>query len=174
MGNLVRLYVFYEIRLRKLELTPGPASFTTCLGAIPLGSDTAFLDLAGSFIILTTTSYAIPFASNILSGRKYLPRGPFWMGNAGYAVNLTAVILIILFNTLFCFRKYLLILITMYFRSNCLAAYSMPTSTSSMNYNSVILAGVIALTAIWWLVHGAKNYPGPRLTHLYIDEASIG
>jgi choline transport protein len=39
-----------------------------------------------------------------------------------------------------------------------------------MNYNSVILVGVIALTTIWWIVQGAKNYPGPRLTHLYILE----
>ena len=46
----------------------------------------------------------------------------------------------------------------------------MPTSSSTMNYNSVILVGVIALTTIWWIVHGAKNYPGPRLTHLYIFE----
>lgn len=39
-----------------------------------------------------------------------------------------------------------------------------------MNYNSVILVGVVALTSIWWMVHGIRNYPGPRLTHLYIHE----
>lgn len=32
-----------------------------------------------------------------------------------------------------------------------------------MNYNSVILIGVIILTAIWWFVHGSKNYIGPKL-----------
>jgi hypothetical protein len=37
-----------------------------------------------------------------------------------------------------------------------------------MNYNSVILVGVVALTGIWWIVYGMRNYPGPRLTHLYI------
>lgn len=44
----------------------------------------------------------------------------------------------------------------------------MPTSSSTMNYNSVILVGVVALASLWWIVHGAKNYPGPRLTHLYV------
>ena len=39
-----------------------------------------------------------------------------------------------------------------------------------MNYNSVILVGVVTLTSIWWMVHGIRNYPGPRLTHLYIHE----
>jgi choline transport protein len=44
-----------------------------------------------------------------------------------------------------------------------------------MNYNSVILVGVVVLTAIWWLVYGIKYYPGPRLTHLYVhDEDSSG
>lgn len=49
-------------------------------------------------------------------------------------------------------------------------AYSIPTTSAAMNYNSVILVGVVALTSIWWLVHGIRNYAGPRLTHLYIHE----
>lgn len=36
-----------------------------------------------------------------------------------------------------------------------------------MNYNSVILVGVVALSALLWLVHGMKKYPGARLTALY-------
>jgi choline transport protein len=35
-----------------------------------------------------------------------------------------------------------------------------------MNYNSVIFVGLVALTAIWWVVHGARNYPGPHLPHM--------
>ncbi|KAK9489611.1 amino acid/polyamine transporter I [Lipomyces doorenjongii] len=122
----------------------------TGLGAIPLGSSTAFLDLTGTFVILSTVSYAIPFTSNILTGRKYLPQGPFRLGKAGCFVNGTAVVLITLFNIFYCFP------------------YSVPATTMSMNYNSVILVGVIALTGIWWIIHGLRNYPGPRLTHLYI------
>jgi len=75
------------------------------LGAIPLGSKTAFSDLAGSFIILTTTSYALAIAPHLLTGRKNIPPGPFWMGSAGFAINGIAVVLIIFFNIMFCFRR---------------------------------------------------------------------
>ena len=73
--------------------------------------------------------------SNILAG----------MGQAGYAINFTAFILIIFFNIIFCFP------------------YALPVEVTTMNYNSVILVGVAFLTAFWWLVHALKNYPGPKL-----------
>lgn len=38
-----------------------------------------------------------------------------------------------------------------------------------MNYNSVILMGVIALTGTWWLVWGLKFYPGPKIASIYGD-----
>lgn len=50
------------------------------------------------------------------------------------------------------------------------AAYAYPTDTEAMNYNSVILVGVVALSAIWWVIHARKNYPGPKVMHLYIHE----
>lgn len=77
------------------------------LGAIALGSKTAFQDLAGSFIVLSTTSYALAFAPHLLSGRKNVPPGPFWMGKFGFVVNFAAVVFIIFFNIMFCFRKLL-------------------------------------------------------------------
>ncbi|KAK3355346.1 amino acid permease-domain-containing protein [Neurospora tetraspora] len=128
------------------------ATITTALGAIPLGSHTAFINLTGSFLILTTTSYAIPFAANILTRRRYLPSAPgsFSLGKFGMPINILAVLFIVLFNILFCFP------------------YVYPTTTESMNYNSVILAGVVALTAVWWVVHARRIYPGPKVMGLYI------
>lgn len=41
-----------------------------------------------------------------------------------------------------------------------------------MNYNSVILVGVLAIALFWWLVHGIRKYPGPILTNLYIEGVS--
>lgn len=39
-----------------------------------------------------------------------------------------------------------------------------------MNYNSVILVGVVVLTAAWWLIHARKNYPGPKVMTMYVHE----
>jgi choline transport protein len=78
---------------------------TTAFGAIVLGSKTAFTDLTGSFVILTTVSYALAIGSHLFSGRKNLPRGPFWMGSLGWVINGLAVTLIIFFDIMFCFRK---------------------------------------------------------------------
>ncbi|UQC88856.1 choline transporter [Colletotrichum lupini] len=114
----------------------------TGLGAIPLGSSAAFLALASSFIILTSVSYAIPFAANMLSGRKYFPRGPFHLGKAGYIINGMAVLFIVLFDIMFCF----------------------PT----MNWSAVILVGTVAITGLWWAVHAVHHYPGPKVMDLYI------
>lgn len=39
-----------------------------------------------------------------MTGRKNVPKGPFWMGTAGFAVNAIAVVLIVFFNIMFMFR----------------------------------------------------------------------
>lgn len=49
------------------------------IGAINLGSNTAFANLASSFIILCLTSYMIAVAANVIGGRSQLPRGVFAM-----------------------------------------------------------------------------------------------
>jgi choline transport protein len=42
-----------------------------------------------------------------------------------------------------------------------------------MNYNSVILVGVVALTTAWWLLHATRHYPGPKVMHMYIHEHKL-
>jgi choline transport protein len=118
---------------------------TTAFGAITLGSQAAFSDLVGSFVILSTVSYALAIGGHLFTGRKNIKPGPFWMGNAGYYINAIAVILIVFFDVIFCFPA------------------SLPVATSTMNYNSVILVGVIAITLFWWLVHAIRKYEGPKL-----------
>ncbi|EIM81933.1 amino acid transporter, partial [Stereum hirsutum FP-91666 SS1] len=121
------------------------------LAAISLGSKTAFSDLAGSFVILSTISYLIPIAGHLLTRRRSIPRGPFWMGKYGFFVNAMAVLLIIFTNVMFCLP------------------FAMPTSEETMNYSSVIFVGLVVLIGGWWLWHGWGSYPGPKLPH--IDEA---
>jgi hypothetical protein len=40
---------------------------------------------------------------HLLSGRKNVPQGPFWMGRAGFIVNAISVLLIVFTNVMFCF-----------------------------------------------------------------------
>ncbi|KAJ7487145.1 choline transport protein [Mycena latifolia] len=124
------------------------AFLTTAFGAIQLGSKTAFTDLGGSFVILTTTSYAMAILPHVLSRRKNVPQGPFWMSRAGFFVNTISVLLIAFTNVMFCFP------------------YALPATVPAMNYNSVILVGCVVVTTFWWIVHGRTKYPGPRLPHL--------
>jgi len=49
----------------------------------------------------------------------------------------------------------------------------MPTTVTTMNYNAVILVGVVAITGIWWGLHAVRHYPGPKVMVMYIhDDAS--
>lgn len=149
----------------------------TGLGAIPLGSSSAFLALTGSFIVLTTVSYAIPLTANMLTGRRYFPAGPFHLGKFGWGVNFTAVLFITLFDILFCFREYspYTYWMSIVFDSVLTSgpAYSIPTTVPSMNYNSVIVVGTLALSGLWWLIHATRHYPGPRVMHLYIHDDEV-
>jgi hypothetical protein len=98
---------------------------------------------------------AIPFVANLASGRKYFPRGPFHLGKFGFVVNILAVLFIILFDLFFCFP------------------FVYPVEISLMNWNSVILAGTVFITAVWWVIHAKRNYPGPRVMSLYIHTDGV-
>ncbi|KAK4635820.1 Choline transport protein [Fulvia fulva] len=110
---------------------------TTGFGAIQLGSATAFTILVSSFITLTTFSYFLAIFPHILTRRRTVPPGPFWMGGmAGYLVNIITCVLIVFFNVWFCWP------------------FAYPVTVDLMNYNSVILVGIVGLTLFWWCVHG--------------------
>jgi choline transport protein len=132
--------------------------FILCVGfgTIQLGSSTAFSDLVGSFVTLTTTSYLLAIFPHLLTRLSHaganVPEGPFWMGPiVGPIINALAVLMIVLTNVIYCFP------------------YSLPADNASeMNYNSVILVGLGIVTTVWWFVHGKKRYPGPIVP--YLDE----
>ena len=92
------------------------------------------------------------------------------MGTAGYAVNAISVLLIIFFNIMFCFRKSFAFSPWLQLFSDAISvAYTYPTTESTMNYNSVILVGVLVLTIAWWFIHARVKYPGPKLSNLYVE-----
>jgi hypothetical protein len=73
------------------------------------------------------------------------------MGKIGFVIQGIALCAIVVFNIFYCFR--------MFFTSDRKSpefltkiANPVPTTVAFMNYNSVILTGVVFLTTCWWLV----------------------
>ncbi|KAK2624476.1 hypothetical protein QTJ16_006426 [Diplocarpon rosae] len=130
--------------------------FCTTLGAIYVGSSTAFNAFVGSFVVLTTLSYLAAILPFIVTRRftrlsagsgpytNNLRPGPYQMGHyLGYAVNVIACSYIIVFVVIYCFP------------------YSLPVSAVNMNYASLITGSMTIFAAIWWFVQGGV-YIGPK------------
>jgi choline transport protein len=135
--------------------------FSTVLGAIYVGSTTAFNAFVGSFVVLSTLSYLAAILPFIFTRRfsrstqapgpfiNNMSPGPFQMGNVvGYIVNIVSCLYIIVFVVIYCFP------------------YSLPVTAVNMNYACLITGGMTIFAGIWWLVNGGK-YQGPKV---WIDE----
>ncbi|KAJ6017764.1 hypothetical protein N7451_001143 [Penicillium sp. IBT 35674x] len=128
-----------------VRATVAMSGLVTCLGCIYVGSTTAFQALISSFIVLSSLSYLGAILPHVLSGRRNMVPGPFYMGQKlGMAVNITALLYIMVTVVFFCFPLVL------------------PATVKNMNYTSVIIVGLMALTAMWWLFRGRREYQGPQ------------
>jgi amino acid transporter len=131
-----------------LSATLACGIFVACTGAIYVGSLTAFNAFIGSFVLLTTLSYLLAILPHLLTGRKSIRPGPFWMGKYGYLLNTIACAYIVVSFVIYSFP------------------YSLPTNAESMNYTVVITCGMTVLVGAWWVIHGRKNFKGPHLEHM--------
>lgn len=123
----------------------------TVMGAIYVGSTTAFNAFISSFITLLTLSYITAILLHLLSGRSNVTPGWFWMkGSIGYVVNAISCLFIVAFIVIFSFP------------------YSMPVDAASMNYSCLISGGLTAFIAGFWFWRRGE-YKGPRLTHMGSD-----
>ncbi|KAL8919464.1 MAG: hypothetical protein Q9208_006749 [Pyrenodesmia sp. 3 TL-2023] len=124
--------------------------FVTVLGCIYVGSTTAFAAFAGSFVILSTLSYVAAILPHLLTGRRNVTPGWFWMkGAIGYIVNGISCAYIIVFIVIFCFP------------------FALPVDAPSMNYASLISGGLSLFVLIFWFVRQG-TYVGPR--QVVLDE----
>lgn len=124
--------------------TVAVSSMVTCLGLIYLGSSTAFQALISSYIVLSTLSYFGAILPHVLTGRKHIVPGPFYMGRLpGMVVNVVSLVYIVVTVVFFCFP------------------FVLPVTVSNMNYTSVITVGLMALVALWWSYRGRHEYTGP-------------
>ena len=123
---------------------------TTCLvtilGCLYVGSTTAFNAFVGSFVIFLNASYVAAILPNLLTRRKYVKPGPFYMGNVlAYTLMGISCAYILVFIIIYCFP------------------FSLPVSAGNMNYSSLIFGGLTIFMMIWWLVGARKGYRGPAL-----------
>ncbi|KAJ5534387.1 hypothetical protein N7527_000641 [Penicillium freii] len=128
-----------------VRATVAMSALVTCLGCIYIGSTTAFQALISSFIVLSSLSYFGAIFPHVLSGRGNMVPGPFYMGQKlGMAVNIVSLLYILVTVIFFCFPLVL------------------PATVQNMNYTSVIVVGLMVLTAFWWVFRGRQQYHGPQ------------
>lgn len=128
-----------------VRATMAMSFMVTCLGCIYVGSTTAFQALISSFIVLSTLSYAGAILPHVLTGRKNIVPGPFYMGRTlGFVVNIIALIYIFVTVVFFCFP------------------FVLPATAQNMNYTSVITVGLMTLVGLWWIFQGFRKYEGPK------------
>ena len=123
----------------------GCVAITTILGCIYMGSSKAFNAFVGSFVILSTSSYLATILPHLLTKRKNVPQGYFWMGGVvGPIINSVACLYMVVFIVIFCFP------------------FARPVLASNMNYASLITGGLTLFVGAFWLWR-KSDYQGPKM-----------
>ena len=130
-----------------LNATVSTAVLITILGAIYIGSSTAFNAFVGTYILMSSSSYIAAILPNLLTGRKnIITYGPFHLkGILGFVFNGIACAYMIVWFVIYCFPYYL------------------PTDAQSMNYAVLIWGGFSIFIAAWWFLGARKGYKGPPI-----------
>lgn len=121
------------------------AILVTTLGAIYVGSNTAFNAFVGSFVCMSSSSYIAAILPNLLTGRRNIQvYGPFHLkGALGFLFNGIASMFMVAWFVIYCFP------------------FTVDPDARSVNYASLLWGGFTILVAFWWFL-GAKNgYTGP-------------
>lgn len=118
----------------------------TILGAIWVGNVTAYAAFVGSFVILTTWSYTAAILPHLLTGRKNVLPGPFWMPTwVAYSVSGLACAYMLVFDVIYMFP------------------FVYPVDALTMNYASLMSGGLTILLTVWYLWKRTRGYEGPRV-----------
>ncbi|KAJ1324039.1 choline transport protein [Microdochium nivale] len=129
--------------------TVATAVLVTLLGAIYVGSTTAFNAFVGSFVLLSSSSFLACILPNLLTGRRNITFGPFhlcrpaWLG---FALNALACVYMLAFFVIYSFPG------------------SLPTTAATMNYASLLWGGLTVMIGLWWVLGARKGYVGPLTT----------
>jgi choline transport protein len=128
-----------------LNATLACAILNTIIGAVYVGSTTAFSAFVGSFIVLASLSYLAFIIPNIATRRRHVIKGPFRMPDSVfYVVACTASAYMCVWIVIYCFP------------------FAVPFTAQTMNYTSAMTGGCTILLGGWYLWIRNKGYVGPR------------
>lgn len=130
-----------------LNATVTVAIVVTVLGAIYVGSTTAFNAFVGSFVLLSSSSYVAAILPNLVTGRKNIEvYGPFELkGWTGFALNGIACAYMIVWFVIYSFP------------------FALPTDAQTMNYAALLWGGFTILVSAWWFLGARRSYEGPPM-----------
>lgn len=118
------------------------------LGLINLGSSSAFTAFVSVGVIALAVAYAVPIAISLFSNRRREVSQARWNCGPviGPVVNVIALAWI----------AFELVLFSM--------PMALPVTAVSMNYASVVFAGFMAISGLWYVVHARKGTPSFSLS----------
>ncbi|KAL0264500.1 hypothetical protein SLS55_000450 [Diplodia seriata] len=121
------------------------ALIVTAMGAIYVGSTTAFNAFVGSFVVLLTLSFLAAILPHLLTRRRNVVPGPFWMPDwVAYTVGSIGCAYICVFVVIYNFP------------------YAIPFDAASMNYSCLITGGLTIFMGAWWFWIRKRGYIGPQ------------
>jgi amino acid transporter len=132
------------------------------LGLIYFGSTAAFNAFSGVGVISLTVSYAVPIAISLMTGRKQVKTGQFYLGAIGTFSNYVSIGAysspnrLKSFCLLFFFLAWSLLVVPLF----CMPS-AIPVTAETVNYAPVVFVFATGVSAIWYWVWGHKNYAGP-------------
>lgn len=110
------------------------------LGCINIGSTSAFTAFVSVGVTALAMSYLIPISISLMSGRKEVSKARWTVGSwIGTAANIVAIFWILFEMVLFSMPT------------------AIPVTAASMNYSSVVLAGLLFICTIWYFIWGKQS-----------------
>ncbi|CDK24046.1 unnamed protein product [Kuraishia capsulata CBS 1993] len=121
-------------------------AFVFLYGLAQLGSSAAFVAAVNSLSLFCMVSYTLPQATLLVRGRSILPPRYLDLGYYfGHFVNISSVLLTLLFGVIFCYPTY------------------KDITLPNMNWVSVTCVGIAIILVFGWFCGLRKTYQGPAM-----------
>ncbi|KPM37242.1 hypothetical protein AK830_g9303 [Neonectria ditissima] len=129
--------------------------FVLLYGLLYLASTTAFNSIVTSAVLFLNITYAVPQGILLFQGReKSLPPRYLNLGRFGYFCNTFSILWIVVLGVVICMPP------------------SLPVTTATMNYISVVTVGLFSIIIMLWFTSGRKNFKGPHIDWELMKEAN--